>query len=439
MYSKTIGCAIYGSIKISKMALTIIDTPEFQRLRNIKQLGSGSYVFPAATHTRFEHSLGVYHLSQILTTNLQNKYPNLIFDNPELGPTKLTDLVCMSIQLGALCHDIGHISFSHSFDHYLLSSLTPIENASHEVRSCKLVELLCKRELSDELDDKHINFIKSIIEPNPAIHTGALYQIVANHFNNIDLDKFDYLSRDAHSLGFSSDLNSQRIIDNIIIDNNGNLAYAKHCSTEIYSMFHKRYLMHKSVYSHKGSKIIELMINDIIKLVDPIFGISKMIDNINEFCKLTDNTIFFWLDNAMNSSYFLNTQLDELSMNIIKEAYTIYQNIIRRKLYKIIIDTNCVDHLYDFIIYLKNKNISTMCLEIVSTNIGFVSSNNENPFNSIYFYDSKKSNGESFLLNKKQISSFLTDTFMENNNYLICKDRDKYPNILNMYDEYVKS
>ena len=106
-------------------------------------------------------------------------------------------------------------------------------------------------------------------------------------------------------------------------------------------------------------------------------------------------------------------------------------------MYKVVTDTNSVDHLHDFIKYLQNKNISTMCLEIVSTNIGFVSGNDENPFNSIYFYDSKKLNGESFLLNKKQISSFLTDTFMENNNYLICKDRDEYQNILNMYDEYV--
>ena len=140
-----------------------------------------------------------------------------------------------------------------------------------------------------------------------------------NIFNNIDLDKFDYLTRDSYSLGLTDNINFRRIIDNIIIDNNNNLAYAKHCSTEIYCIFHKRYMMHKKIYSHKTSKIIELMISDIIKLVDPIFNISKMIDNIGEFCKLTDNSIFFWLENAMSSLYFLNIQLDENNMDIIKK------------------------------------------------------------------------------------------------------------------------
>ena len=55
---------IHGNIQVDEVAKKIIDTPEFQRLRNIKQLGCCNYVFPSAVHTRFEHSIGVYHLSK---------------------------------------------------------------------------------------------------------------------------------------------------------------------------------------------------------------------------------------------------------------------------------------------------------------------------------------------------------------------------------------
>ncbi len=437
MYHKLIGCSIYGQVKISEMALKIIDTPEFQRLKNIKQLGVASYVFPAATHTRFEHSLGVYHLSQLLTTILQQKYPDMIFNNSELGTIKLDFMVCFCIAIAGLLHDIGHACYSHLIDHYLHTLPTANENACHETRSCKLVELICKRELRNELSDKHINFIKSLISPNPEIHTGALYQIIANHFNNIDLDKFDYLVRDAYSLGLNKGFDARRLIDNIIIDNRGNLAYAKHCSTELYDMFQTRYMMHKKVYNHRTCKIIESMISDILILVEPVFNISKMIDNMGDLCKLTDNTIFFWLENAMQSSYFLNIHLDDKSMDIIKKAYIIYQNIVTRKLYKIISETDDIEHLNNFMLYLQINNIDTNCLEISSVNIGFVSNGNKNPFDSIYFYDNKKPNGDSFLLNKGQISSLLTDTFMEVHNYLICKDRNIYSHIMNMYNDFI--
>ena len=64
---------IHGFIEVNKTCLKIIDTPEFQRLRNIKQLGACEYVFPGATHNRFSHSLGVYYLS----SKLINVPPNL--------------------------------------------------------------------------------------------------------------------------------------------------------------------------------------------------------------------------------------------------------------------------------------------------------------------------------------------------------------------------
>ena len=70
-YSKLFACNIHDSIRISSMALKIINTPEFQRMREIKQLGLCHHIYPAATHTRFEHSIGVYHLAGKMVEKIQ--------------------------------------------------------------------------------------------------------------------------------------------------------------------------------------------------------------------------------------------------------------------------------------------------------------------------------------------------------------------------------
>ena len=95
---------IHGNIIISPLAKKIIDTEEFQRLRNIKQLGCCNFVFPSATHTRFEHSIGVYHLSC--------KYIDIL--NRKKVYYNETERKC--ITLAALIHDLGHGPYSHLFD-----------------------------------------------------------------------------------------------------------------------------------------------------------------------------------------------------------------------------------------------------------------------------------------------------------------------------------
>jgi deoxynucleoside triphosphate triphosphohydrolase SAMHD1 len=436
MHSKIIGCNIHGPINISPMALKIIDTPEFQRLKNIKQLGVSSYVFPSATHTRFEHSIGVYHLSQLLTDKLSNKYPDIIFDNPELGQIKLDKLICECIGIASLSHDLGHGPFSHLMED-IMHSMTDNENANHEIRSCKIIEMICKRELGDVLTDNHIRFIQSLINPQER-HVGALYQIVANKKNNIDIDKIDYLARDTYALGLNKGSDFKRIIENIIIDEDGNIAYSKHVSIEIYELFNLRYVMHKKIYSHKTSKIIELMISDIIKMVEPIFKITDMINDMNDFCRLTDNTIFFWLENSMMSSYHLGKKLDDNEMLIIRDAYNLYQNLIKRKLYKLVAEISDDDCVYfnEFIKYLVLKDIDVSSLKIISINIGFVSCHDKNPFDSLCFYDSKGDKSKSFFMNKNQISNLLGNNYTENHHFLICKDRNIYGEILELYDGY---
>ena len=104
---------IHGYIEIDEVAKSIIDTPEFQRMRRIHQDGALHYVFPTANHSRFEHSIGTYHLAKKMISTLRNKQPEL----------KITDRIVKVISLAGLCHDLGHLMYSHLFDDLFLSKL----------------------------------------------------------------------------------------------------------------------------------------------------------------------------------------------------------------------------------------------------------------------------------------------------------------------------
>ena len=97
---------LWDTIRLDATALRIVDTPEFQRLRYIRQLGFTQLVYPGATHPRFDHALGVYHLTKTALRNLRDKggVPPEVWDGEELVP------------YAALLHDIGHYPFSHALE-----------------------------------------------------------------------------------------------------------------------------------------------------------------------------------------------------------------------------------------------------------------------------------------------------------------------------------
>ena len=124
--NKKIYDPIHKYMEFEPILLKIIDTPEFQRLKNIKQLGVCYYVFSGASHNRFEHSLGVSHLANILMNNLKNKQPEL----------KITDRQILLVKIAGLVHDLGHSCFSHFFDNYFIKDkFKNNPNTEHEQRS----------------------------------------------------------------------------------------------------------------------------------------------------------------------------------------------------------------------------------------------------------------------------------------------------------------
>jgi len=143
-------CPIHGEIEISEYAKKIIDTPEYQRLRYIKQGGAVYSVWIGSSHHRFEHSIGVYHLAC--------KLMNLLNDKGDY----INDREYELIAIAALIHDLGHSIYSHLFDDWLKENGIYSE---HEERSIEIFKLM-NQKYNLGYNEYDIIFISNVINPN---------------------------------------------------------------------------------------------------------------------------------------------------------------------------------------------------------------------------------------------------------------------------------
>ncbi|KAK3539172.1 hypothetical protein QTP86_027609 [Hemibagrus guttatus] len=266
------------------LLVKIIDTPEFQRLRNIKQLGGGYFVFPGASHNRFEHSIGVAHLAGELVRSLQAQ------------ESKINDKDVLCVQIAGLCHDLGHGPFSHTFEIFMKEAKPDLE-WKHEKASVEMFERLITRNQKDGetiekimeeygLDNQDIVFIEELIYgPDPPTERSRqlnkkpadpswsykgrtkdksyLYEIVANKSTGIDVDKMDYFSRDCLHLGMKSNFSHERYMNFARVcttaDNEKKICMRDKEVLNMYELFHVRYLLHHNAYHHRVTKATERM------------------------------------------------------------------------------------------------------------------------------------------------------------------------------------
>ncbi len=406
---KKIKDVIHGYIDISNYALRIIDNKYFQHLRYKKQLGCAYLVFPNATHTRFEHSIGTYNfaskiLNCIISKTKQSSILEYLSNIPYLkkyykykydGRGKLDSYVCELVKIAALCHDIGHGPYSHLFDDVFLTSIyknnTKIENINHEERSANLIKKIIKSDeiLSKIILDDEIEFIQHLINPiDYNIDTGFLFQIVSNNLNGLDIDKYDYLIRDSKQLGFNISFNASRFVDDIIIVNN-NICYPKQISLDIYNMFNLRYLLHKAVFNDPAVISFQLLIVELMKLIDNELKISESINNLDKFILLDDYSIF----NFVKNYELLHINIPD---NIFK-AQKIIDKINTHDFYKhidILITKNQQDISKVKELCLKNFDKKQMQfindnLIIFKNKIGLLSGDKSNPLDNIFCYYTK--------------------------------------------------
>ncbi|XP_067260333.1 deoxynucleoside triphosphate triphosphohydrolase SAMHD1-like [Chanodichthys erythropterus] len=277
---KVVNDSVHGHIELHPLLVKIIDTPQFQRLRHIKQLGAGYWVFPGASHNRFEHSIGVAHLAGCLVKSLQEKQPELHINN--------RDVLC--VQIAGLCHDLGHGPFSHLFDLLFIRKVKPGSEWKHEEASVKMFEHLVKenglQQLMEEYglkfktdqNENDLSFIEELIKVFSFFQWTAkgrtedkafLYEIVSNERNKIDVDKWDYFDRDCHHLGISKSFDHQRLLKfarvcEVKIKDEAekmrrSICYRDKEADNIFDMFRTRYTLHRQAYQHKTVNIIETM------------------------------------------------------------------------------------------------------------------------------------------------------------------------------------
>ena len=203
---KAVTDVIHRTISLHPLAVQIIDTPEFQRLRGVSQLAACKWIFPCAVHDRFQHSLGVAHLAHQWATRLRRLQPALAITD--------SDILCVT--LAGLCHDLGHGPLSHLWEgQFLAAAETKHKPPEHEELSCAILDRLLEQngiDVSRWLEPSDLAFVKALIRGGPdacedgdqrasmrlgepgviGSDKGFLYDIVANKRCGFDVDKLDY-------------------------------------------------------------------------------------------------------------------------------------------------------------------------------------------------------------------------------------------------------
>ncbi len=240
---------LWNNIRIDADALAVLDSSAVQRLRYIRQLGHAYLVYPGATHTRFEHALGTYHLTRRTLALLQERGQLRDSDNEDI---KL-------VQLAALLHDIGHYPFSHALEEAGLPT--------HE----KLAEFhLEQPDIQSVLENTGIaDAAKRIANLIAGKSTSPLQGLISG---SLDLDKIEYLTRDARMCGVPyGTVDVDRLLHSLTLIEleNGERTVGVHEKgvSALESLLFARYQMYRNVYWHHAVRSATAMFKRLVREV----------------------------------------------------------------------------------------------------------------------------------------------------------------------------
>lgn len=265
---KVICDPVHGEIGLSALEEQLIDSPSFQRLRNLKQLGLASLVYPNASHSRFAHSLGVFRIMSVMIDLLVNK-------------GKFTNKDRRKMRVAALLHDIGHYPYSHLMEFvdrdlhrpsYLLkpkadegSVPTPkLERYPDHEKIGQLV--ITKREdVSKPLQESGIDpeEIAKIIRGE---HTKQAFNQLIH--SSLDMDRMDYLVRDSLGTGVPyGRIDLHYLLSNLDVTDKGEVVVSYKAAAAAEHFLVARYFMFKTVYMHKTTFAFEALLRHILFLL----------------------------------------------------------------------------------------------------------------------------------------------------------------------------
>ncbi|KAL1550872.1 deoxynucleoside triphosphate triphosphohydrolase SAMHD1 isoform X2 [Salvia divinorum] len=277
---------VHGNIYLDSLSLKFIDTEQFQRLRDLKQLGVSYMVYPGAVHSRFEHSLGVYWLASEAINRLKT-YQGLELD--------IDHSDTQAVKIAGLLHDLGHGPFSHMFEREFIPRVLHGLKWSHEEMSLKMIDYIVDEHTID-IDSNTLKRVKEMIiasekdEVKGSKEKKFLYDIVANGRNGIDVDKFDYIVRDSRACGLGCNFEYQRVLETMrVIDDE--ICYRAKEYLTIHKLFAARADLHRTVYMHAKVKAIELMLVDAMTKANDVLQISSYINEPAQYWKLDDTIV----------------------------------------------------------------------------------------------------------------------------------------------------
>ncbi len=268
---------LWQNIYLSPAFKKIINEAPFQRLGRIKQLGPTYHIYPGATHTRLNHSLGVFHLSKRILQTLLG-FNGCISINLEEGKAFLC---------AALLHDLGHFPFAHS--------LKELPLKDHEILTAELV-------LSSPLKDKiknelHVDpeMVAAIVDTGiPISGTGDTITFFRNILSGVlDPDKLDYLNRDAFFCGVPYGIqDTDFVISKMIPNRKTGIALQEQGLPAVENILFSKYLMYKTVYWHKTVRIATAMIKKALYA-----GIINSVISPSDLYNLDDDQFFIKFSN----------------------------------------------------------------------------------------------------------------------------------------------
>jgi HD superfamily phosphohydrolase len=242
--NKTIHDSIYGSIELGEDVSNIISTKEFQRMNTVKQLGFTYLVFPGATHSRFEHSLGTHYLAREASSRLGLKEEDIV-----------------DTSLAGLLHDAGHPPFSHSLE----DAMMEIYGKDHLDVTIDIIEgRTPNNEISDVLG-VHKRPVVEILKGRK----GVMSRLISG---NGDVDQIDYLARDSYYTGVAlGAVDIPRILRVLTIYGN-ELCVEEKGLPSVEGLMVARMLMYRTVYRHKTSLIASSLANEALRVMNPEYS-----------------------------------------------------------------------------------------------------------------------------------------------------------------------
>ena len=243
---------IWNNIRVDELALELIDTATFQRLRNIRQLGLAYVVYPGATHSRFEHALGTYHLSRQALALLCESDAQLSLDASEQA----------IVRSAALLHDIGHYPFSHALEE--IGQLHHEDVARPLITQGEIAEVL-RRRIGEDAPARIFELIRGVSRsPLQGLISGSL-----------DLDKIEYLKRDAFMCGVPyGEIDVDRLTNSMLVLDDPDtgrpaLGVREKGLSALESLLFAKYQMYRNVYWHhavrSATAMYKRMVDDALR------------------------------------------------------------------------------------------------------------------------------------------------------------------------------